>query len=44
MGLRIHFTYEDLARVVLAEEPDPLREGLLSVSDWLSDPQRCSGM
>ncbi|GAA3903281.1 winged helix-turn-helix domain-containing protein [Streptomyces gulbargensis] len=31
MGLRIHFTYEDLARVVLAEEPDPLWEGLLSL-------------
>ncbi|MEE1758082.1 ArsR/SmtB family transcription factor [Streptomyces sp. SP18BB07] len=31
MGLRIHFTYDDLARVVLAEEPDPLWEGLLSL-------------
>ncbi|MEW1904554.1 winged helix-turn-helix domain-containing protein [Streptomyces sp. NPDC086147] len=31
MGLRIHFTYEDLAHVVLAEEPDPLWEGLLSL-------------
>jgi DNA-binding transcriptional ArsR family regulator len=31
VGLRIHFTYEDLARVVLAEEPDPLWEGLLSL-------------
>ncbi|GGY82035.1 ArsR/SmtB family transcription factor [Streptomyces omiyaensis] len=31
MGLRIHFTHEDLARVVLADEPDPLWEGLLSL-------------
>ncbi|MBP5877139.1 helix-turn-helix domain-containing protein [Streptomyces scabiei] len=31
MALRIHFTYDDLARVVLAEEPDPLWEGLLSL-------------
>jgi DNA-binding transcriptional ArsR family regulator len=31
MGLRIHFTTEDMARVVVADRPDPMWETLLSL-------------